>query len=251
MSDSSRPRAALVTGSAMGIGRAIATHLAQNGCRVLLADRSPEVMDVAAELGARAAAICVDLSEEDEVLELAERARREFGGCDILVNNAGINPKNQGQPYRMEELSTELWNLVLRTNLGAPFLLCRELIPPMRERGWGRVVNVASRAGRTYLGHVNLAYSTSKAGLIGLSRQLGGENASFGITVNIVAPGRIDTPLSRQNAPDVLERIVAGIPANRSGIPDEIAAAVTFLASDAASYITGACLDVNGGAFIG
>src|SRR6201999_103206 len=142
-------------------------------------------------------AFVVNLEIEQEVLALAAYAREAFGGCDILVNNAGINPKDRGHPFKLEDVSTLFWERVMRVNLTAPFLLCRELIPSMRQRGWGRVVNVASRAGRTYLTHVSLAYSASKSGLIGITRQLGGEHAHSGVTVNAVAPGRVETPLSR------------------------------------------------------
>jgi 3-oxoacyl-[acyl-carrier protein] reductase len=140
---------------------------------------------------------------------------------------------------------------VLRINLTAPFILCRELVPAMQQRGWGRVINIASRAGRTFIPPAGLHYSASKAGLIGLTRQLAGSFAAFGITANCIAPGRIETPLSSQSSAEVLRQSVAAIPAQRLGTTDEIAAAARFLASDAAGYVTGVCIDVNGGAFIG
>lgn len=247
-------RSALVTGSASGIGLAIAESLSAKGMHVLLADRSEVVHQIAERLrvrGSVAESFVVDLGEESGVLALAEHARVWAGGCDVLVNNAGINPKRDGGKFPTAEISSADWNMVLRVNLTAPFLLCRELMPGMRRQRWGRVVNIGSRAGRTYMPSATLHYSTTKAGLIGMTRQLAGEFAGDGITVNCVAPGRVDTPLSRRTAPEVTAKLLEGIPAGRGGTTGEIAAVVSFLASDDAGYVTGTCLDANGGSFIG
>jgi 3-oxoacyl-[acyl-carrier protein] reductase len=169
----------------------------------------------------------------------------------VLVNCAGVSQKRNGLPIPPTEVVTAEWQRVLFINLTAPFLLCRELLPGMQAKGWGRVINIASRAGRTFVPPAGADYATSKAGLIGLTRHLGGTYAPYGITVNCIAPGRVETPLSSQSSAEVLAAAVKGIPVGRLGTTDEVAAAAAYLASDAAAYVTGTCLDVNGGAFIG
>lgn len=246
-------RSALVTGSASGIGLAIAERLAADGMRLLLADRSDTIHAVARRLGTggcEVSAIVVDLADEAQVLALAEHTRTVFGGCDVLVNNAGMHPKREGGSYKLPDIPTSDWELVLRVNLTAPFVLCRELVPLMKAKGWGRVINIASRAGRTYIAPSGIHYAASKAGLIALTRQVAGDYARWGITANSVAPGRIETPLSNQSSPEIIARAVETIPARRLGTPAEIAATVQFLASDGAGYINGACIDANGGAFM-
>lgn len=247
-------RSALVTGGASGIGLAIGRAFAAQGWRVLLVDVSDSVAQIAKDLSTAAApvhAFRADLALEGEVLGAAAAAKELFGGCDVLVNCAGVSMKRNGQPIAPHEVVTADWMRVLFINLTAPFLLCRELIPGMKERGWGRVINITSRAGRTFVAPAGVDYAASKAGLIGLTRHLGGTYAPFGVTVNCIAPGRVETPLSSLSSPDIIANAVRGIPVGRLGTTDEIAAAAAYLASDAASYITGFCLDVNGGAFIG
>jgi len=242
-------RFALITGAAGSIGTTISELFAERGLRLLLADKRDTVSGLAQKLrarGAEAESHIVDLTDESSVLELTERAKSLWGGCDILINNAGIGGRNI-----TERTPSAEWENVLKVNMTAPFLLCRELLPVMREKGWGRVVNVASRLGRTYIFNANLAYSASKAGLIGMTRQLGGEFASNGVTVNAVAPGSIDTGYVQTLLPDDAARLLQTIPAGRSGKITEVAAAIYFLASDEAAYITGACLDVNGGGWMG
>jgi len=245
----SMTRFALITGAAGSIGTTISELFAERGLRLLLADKRDTVSGLAQKLrarGAEAESHIVDLTDESSVLELTERAKSLWGGCDILINNAGIGGRNI-----TERTPSAEWENVLKVNMTAPFLLCRELLPVMREKGWGRVVNVASRLGRTYIFNANLAYSASKAGLIGMTRQLGGEFASNGVTVNAVAPGSIDTGYVQTLLPDDAARLLQTIPAGRSGKITEVAAAIYFLASDEAAYITGACLDVNGGGWMG
>lgn len=242
------PRRALVTGAASGIGLAIARAFAAHGHAVLLADRDERVREVARGLGARAEV--VDLADADATVALARAAETALGGCDILVNNAGVSPKRNGLPPTPMEVSVDEWDRVLRINLTAPFLLCRELLPGMRAQRFGRIVNIASRAGRTFVGPAATHYAASKAGVIGMTRHLAGLYAADGVTVNAIAPGRIETPLSGTSSAAVLEAAVAAIPARRLGTPDEIAAAALFLASAGAGYVTGVCLDVNGGVFM-
>ncbi|MFT3820905.1 MAG: SDR family NAD(P)-dependent oxidoreductase [Rubrivivax sp.] len=247
------PRRVLVTGAASGIGLAIARAFADQGHALMLADRDARVHDRARELAAqghRAVAHVADLADLDQAVALARAAQATLGGCDVLVNNAGISPKRDGLPPSPLDVGVDEWEHTLRVNLSAPFVLCRELLPGMIERRFGRIVNIASRAGRTFVGPAATHYAASKAGLIGMTRHLAGLYAAQGITVNAIAPGRIETPLSSTSSAAVLEAAVAAIPARRLGRPDEIAAAALYLASDAAGYVTGTCLDVNGGVFM-
>jgi 3-oxoacyl-[acyl-carrier protein] reductase len=247
-------RSAVVTGGANGIGLAIARGLAAQGHRVLLADISDAVHAAAAKLSTPQAPVhghVADVGEEAQVLGVARRAIELFGGCDILVNCAGVSMKRDGKPIPPTEVRTSDWERVLRINLTAPFLLCRDLIPGMRERKFGRIINIASRAGRTFVAPAGADYASSKAGLIGLTRHLAGTYAPDGITVNCIAPGRIETALSSLSSPEILAAAAKAIPVGRLGNVDEVAAAAMFLASEQASYVTGVCMDVNGGAFIG
>lgn len=248
------PRRILITGAASGIGWAVAQRFARSGHHLFLADRDTKVTSLAPTLCSMGAARCeslvVDLSDTDATLALAQRAQQAWEGMDILINNAGISPKRQGQPPKPNEIDVQEWERVMRVNVTAPFLLSRELVSGMIERQFGRIVNIASRAGRTFVGPAGTHYAASKAALIGMTRHFAGLYAAQGVTANCVAPGRIQTPLSSTSAPEVLAAAVAAIPALRLGTPDEIAAAVEFLASEAAAYVTGTCLDVNGGIFM-
>ncbi len=246
-------RSVLVTGGAAGIGLAIARGLAAQGHRVLQADISDSVHAAADSLDTLQAPVhgfVADMGEEAQVLGTAKRAGELFGGCDILVNCAGVSRKRDGQPIPPVEVLTEDWERVLRINLTAPFLLSRELLPGMRQRRFGRIINIASRAGRTFVAPAGIDYAASKAGLIGLTRHLAGTYAPDGITVNCIAPGRIETALSSLSSPEIIAAAAKAIPVGRLGNTDEVAAAAVFLASEQASYITGVCLDVNGGVFM-
>ena len=249
------PRSVLITGGASGIGLAIAKGFVAAGHRVLISGSKASVPDVARHLSTARLPVhahVADLASEAQTLGLAAHASALFdGGCDILVNCAGHSQKRNGEAIAPTEVLSADWNRILHINLTAPFLLCRELIPAMRARKWGRIVNIASRAGRTYIPFAGTDYAASKAGLLGLTRHLAGTYARDGITVNAIAPGRIDTPLSNTSSDAVKARAAQVIPAGRFGTPEEISAAVLFLASDGAAYLTGACLDVNGGAFMG
>ncbi|WP_430397469.1 SDR family NAD(P)-dependent oxidoreductase [Ferrovibrio sp.] len=240
---------ALVTGAASGIGASLAGLLAQRGIHVLMADKNPDVIEAAKRLP-NAVGHVVDLGIEAEVLELAEFAKSNFGGCDILVNNAGIAPKKDGRGYTVPETDTALWNHVMAVNLTAPFVLCRELVPGMQKSKWGRVVNVASRAGRTRIPGVAAFYSASKAGLIGFTRQLAGEYVADNITVNAVAPGPVQTTLALQSSDATKKKLLETVPIGRHASAEEIASVIDFLCTAAASYVTGACVDVNGGGFM-
>lgn len=247
-------RSVLVTGGASGIGLAIARGFASQGSRVLLADVSESVHEVASSLSSPGAIVQghrADLSQESEVLGTANAVKERLDGCDVVVNCAGVSTKRGGRPVAPHDLTTAEWQRVLFVNLTAPFLLCRELIPEMQAKQFGRIINITSRAGRTFVSPAPVDYSASKAGLIGLTRQLAGVYASHGITVNAIAPGRIETPMSRQSSAEVVAAALKAIPAERVGTTDEVASLALYLASEAAAYITGACIDMNGGAFMG
>ena len=247
-------RSALVTGGAGGIGRAIAGSLAQEGYRVYLLDLSEQVGEVARSLCTQPGQVhgrLVDVADEAQLVGAAHWCLRQAGGaCDVLVNCAGISPKGEGGPIPLPEITTEQWDRVHRINVTAPFILCRELMPLMVQQGFGRVVNIVSRAARTYVPVSGLDYHSSKTALLGLTRALAGAYGGQGITVNSVAPGRIATAMAQATHPALLADTLKMIPAARFGKPAEIGGLVSFLASEAAGYINGACIDINGGIYM-
>jgi 3-oxoacyl-[acyl-carrier protein] reductase len=242
-------RIALVTGASQGIGRAVALELARAGATVALAARNEaKLSEVAAEIeaaGGEAAAFALDVASEESIKAGARAVIERFGKVEILVNNAGIT--RDGLMMAMKRAD---WDDVLGTNLTGAFLLTQALMRPMLKNRWGRIINISSVVGRTgQAGQVN--YAASKAGLIGLTRALAREAASRGITVNAVAPGYIETPMTAVLDEKQRTAMMEQIPLGRAGTDAEIAQAVVFLASDAAAYITGHVLDVNGGMFMG
>jgi len=246
-------RTALITGAASGIGLALAKRLADSGHTLYLTDRNEDVHDVARSLSAQGAgawAETADLALEADLTRIARNARERLQGCAILINCGGMTLKVDGGPIPLEALDIGAWELVHRVNLMAPIVLCRELLPHMATAGYGRVVNVASRAGRMHVPPAGLEYHASKAGLIGVSRALAGIYAHQGVTINCVAPGRVDTPMNQATNQALLARAKAGIPVGRFASADEIAASIEFLVSPDAAYITGSCLDVNGGVYM-
>ncbi|MBU9699457.1 3-oxoacyl-[acyl-carrier-protein] reductase [Rhodobacteraceae bacterium HSP-20] len=235
-------KAALVTGASGGIGAEIARALHKAGATVGLSGTRVEPLEaLAAELGGRAHVLPCNLSVAEEVEGLVKRAAEAMGAVDILVNNAGIT--RDGLVMRM---SDEDWLSVMDVNLTSTFRLCRAAVRGMMKARWGRIVNIGSVVGTTGNGgQVN--YSASKAGLLGLSKSLAAEVASRGITVNVVAPGFIATAMTDKLNDEQKGRILTAVPAGRMGEPAEIAAAVVYLASQEAAYVTGATLHVNGG----
>ena len=240
---------ALVTGASQGIGRACALELAKAGATVALAARNIDKLEaVAAEIaaaGGSAKAFALDVSSEDSIKTAAKAVLAEFGTVHILVNNAGIT--KDGLALRMKLAD---FDDVLRTNLTGAFLLTQAVISSMMKARWGRVINITSVVGETgAAGQAN--YAASKAGLIGLTKSLAREFASRGITVNAVAPGFIQTAMTDELTDAQKAGILTQIPLARYGNDSDIAASVGFLASDAAGYITGHTLDVNGGMYMG
>ena len=241
-------RTAFITGASRGIGRACALALARTGTRVVVAARQLDKLEeVASEIraaGAEAFVVAIDLGPPDSIKEAFTKAAKEFGRIDILVNNAGIT--RDGLAMRMKR---DDWDAVLQTNLSGAFFCIQQVLPGMVRERWGRIVNLSSVVGESgNAGQAN--YVASKAGLIGLTKSLAQELGSRNITVNAVAPGFIETDMTAGLNDETKAKILEGIPLKRMGTADEIAAAVRFLASDEAAYITGNVLDVNGGMFM-
>lgn len=235
-------KSALVTGASGGIGADIARVLHAAGATVGISGTRTEPLEaLAAELGARVHVLPCNLSKPDEVEGLVKRAVEAMGALDILVNNAGIT--KDGLAMRM---SDEDWQAVIDVNLTSVFRLSRAAIRGMMKARWGRIINISSVVGQTgNAGQVN--YAASKAGMVGLSKSLAAEVASRGITVNCVAPGFIETAMTDKLNDQQKAGILTAVPAGRMGTPQEIAAAVLYLASAEAGYVTGATLHVNGG----
>ncbi len=247
-------RVAVVTGAAVGIGWAISQRLAREGFGLALVDKSDTVLARKAELdelGHPCWAFVADLADAGAIPSLAAAILEQAGRCDVLVNNAGTHLKTPaGQRYRFDEMTLREWNLSIALHMTAPMLLSQAFLPGMKERHWGRIVNISSRAGRTYVVQSSAFYTASKAGTNGLTRAIAGEYAEHGITCNSIAPGRIRTPLTERSADEVKASSLRELPVGRIGEPEEVATAVAFLASDGAAFITGAVIDLNGGGFM-
>ena len=240
-------KVALVTGASRGIGRAIATRLGEQGAVVIAAARGDHANETVRELtaaGQKAEAVSVDVTDEAAVEKLPGEIIGRHGRLDIVVSNAGI-----ARDQLLMRMKREDWDAVLATNLTATFVLAQAAMRPMLKQRGGRIIAVSSVVGQTgNAGQTN--YAASKAGLIGFAKALAREVASRGITVNVVAPGLIETDMTRAIAEKARAGCAEQIPLARLGTVDDVAAAVCFLASDEASYITGHVLAVNGGMYM-
>lgn len=236
---------AIVTGASQGLGKAVAIALGMNGATVLCLARSADKLkDTVAAIeaaGGKAEAISCDVTDRAAAASVIEQSAEKHGRIDILVNNAGIT-----RDKLMRGMSDEEWDDVISTNLTSCFICCRAVANLMRKAKYGRIINMASISG--VIGNAGQAnYSASKAGMIGLTRTLSKELANRGITVNAVAPGFIESDMTAKLGEVVMDEVRKRIPANRVGKPEDVAAAVLFLASKAAGYITGQTLVVDGG----
>jgi 3-hydroxybutyrate dehydrogenase len=249
-------KSALITGGGRGIGRAIALEFARNGARVAVAARTAEqVEQVAAEIGGDAVALVCDVSDPESVARMFSRLREDFGNPDILVNNAGI-----AESATLVNTTDELWHRHLAINLSGTFYCTRAALPAMLKRGWGRVINVASIAGKSGAPYI-AAYSASKHGVLGLTRSAALELATTGVTVNAICPGYVDTDMvtrgvdqitakTGRTADEALDSLKKMSPQNRLVTPEEVAAIALLLASDAGRGINGQGINVDGGSVL-
>jgi 3-oxoacyl-[acyl-carrier protein] reductase len=241
-------RVAVVTGAGQGLGEAIALRFADEGAAVMVNDFNAETAARTAEAirrgGGKAAVVAGSATDEAAMREVMERAVADLGSLDIIVNNAGIT-----RDKLLKDMSVDDWDAVLNLNLRGVFLGCKYATPYMVKKGWGRVINMSSRAHYGNKGQVN--YAASKAGVIGLSRSLSMELGKFGVTVNCIAPGVIETPgvTSLPHYQSLVDRVAPTLPIPRLGRPSDVAGVAAFLASDDAEYITGETIHVSGGRY--
>jgi 3-oxoacyl-[acyl-carrier protein] reductase len=244
-------KVAIVTGGAGGIGAATTRFLNREGASVAIIDTNWEgakkLEESFSSQGGKALAVKADIADLQQVREITQKILSAFGRIDILVNNAGISPKHQGKKRNLWEMTAEEWERVIDVDLNGYFYCCHEIVPHMIGNRWGRIVNVSSQAARSGGQVAGSHYTAAKAGVIGLTKSLAGEIGKYGITVNAVTPGRIDTPIIRDVPPEVNLEFAKRTPLGRLGTGEDVAGAILFLVSDYASFITGATIDVNGG----
>ena len=252
---------AIITGAAQGIGRAIALEFASQGADMLLADMQPEKLArVAAEvgeMGRKAVPLTTDVTDASQVRDMVAKALQEFGRIDVLVNDAG-GSGNIGIQH-IEDVTDEMWDHIVDINLKSAFLCSREVVPHMRRQRSGRIVNISSSSARGHFGGlgtsaIRLPYAAAKSGIIGFTHQLAKDVAPDGIYVNAVMPGFVLTETGarvndrfQELSEDAKDEMTANVPLGRAGDPQEVARAVSFLASDEASFTTGTVLEVTGG----
>ncbi|SDA87603.1 SDR family oxidoreductase [Sinorhizobium sp. NFACC03] len=249
-------RIAVVTGGTSGIGLATARRLLQRGDRVAVFGQSAtHVHEAARELTAtfdagRIFARSVDLAQPEQISAFFQELNERWGKVDILVCSAGISPKGLSGAAVFQQITLDEWNAVFSVNLTGAMLCCQAVLPGMVAQGFGRIVFVGSIAGRALPKIAGTAYVTSKAALAGLTRSLVAGHAPHGITINLVAPGRIATEMAGPRNSETNRAAISRIPTGRLGEPDEVAAAIGFLVSDEAAYVNGATIDVNGGEYV-
>ena len=237
-------RVAIITGAARGLGRAVAARLHERGASVAVNVRDEKrATDVARAIGDEVLAVPGDIAAAGIPEAVVGKTIDRFGRVDILINNAALPLTT-----RFEQISAAEWRQAIEVNLTAPFLLTQAVLPAMKRQQYGRIVNISSTAGRMVSTLGGAHYTSSKTGLLGLTRAAAKELGKYGITVNAVCPGMIDTELTRESASaDVLERLAGSYPVPRLGTALEVADLICFAASERAGYITGASLDINGG----
>jgi 3-oxoacyl-[acyl-carrier protein] reductase len=246
-------RVALVTGARRGIGLATSRALLAAGNHVVMVDRNAFAPDalISPEHLAQVTAAKADVTDLSSFRALKERVEARLGSVSILVNNAGVSPKRpDGKSAGILELDESEWAQVISINLTSVMLLCQLFLPAMKEGGFGRIVNVASLAGRTKSLVAGPSYMASKAGVMGLTRAIASEMGPFGITANCVAPGRILTEMAMQAGPEVNQRYAEQIPVRRLGTPEEVGESIAFLCGANAGFINGAVIDINGGFYM-
>ncbi|GAX89017.1 SDR family oxidoreductase [Effusibacillus lacus] len=241
-------RVAIVTGAGRGIGKGIARGLASQGIHVVINDIDEKLADqTSREIGEWTSTYVSDVSDYGAVSQMVADVVDRFGTIDIVVNNAGISPKKEGKKIPLHEMDAREWQQVMEVNLNGAFHLIRSAAPFMIQQQFGRIVNISSIAAKSYISVSGGHYAATKAGLIGLTKAAAGELAPYGITVNALAPGRIETEMMAEAGMGANQQILSQIASGKFGKPEDIAQAVEFLASEKASYITGAVLNIDGG----
>jgi len=240
-------KVAIVTGAGQGMGKAVATRLAQSGSKIVVFDINQEQANSAVnslnELKCESLVVTGDVTQKKDVDGAVSAAIDEFGKIDILINNAGVL-----RPTAVIDIDEKEWDWVVSVNLKGTFLFSQAVLHVMRKNNWGRIVNFSSTAGKNISTVGGAHYTSAKAGILGFTRHLAKEEAGYGITVNSVCPGLIDTEMVRNTIDPVkTQQYADSFPINRLGKPEEVAELVAFLCSNRASYITGASLDINGG----
>lgn len=247
-------KVAIVTGAARGIGAAIAERLALEGVKVILVDILNEALKNTTrnlnEKGLKANYYCIDINNEADVVNVFESIDIKYGQVDILVNNAAISPKTKGKRLITHEIPLTEWEEVFRVNLTGTFLFTKHSLPSMVKNRWGRIINISSVAGRTYSRIAGSHYAATKSGMIGFSRTVASEYAEYGITINNIAPGRIETPMAEMVAQNINDDFINESPIEKVCEPNDIAEAVSFFCLKTADYITGSTMDINGGLYM-
>lgn len=246
-------KVALVTGAARGIGEATARALLDRGCKVAVVDRAAAAWVEAHPMAAagRLVSLRLDLTDHAALRDLPRQVEARLGPVAVLVNNAAISPKQaDGYSAGVLDITPGEWAAVLDVNLTAVLRLCQAFLPAMKQAGWGRVVNLSSLAGRTRSISAGASYMASKSAVLGLTRAIAAEMGPFGITANAIAPGRVATAMSMTAGAEANERIARSLPVRRLGRTDEIAQAVVYLAGEAAGFVNGAVIDINGGIYM-
>lgn len=242
-------KVAIVTGAAQGMGEAIARGFAAEGAKVVVADLQGQAAEALAksirDSGGEAMALEVSVVDEQQVRSMVEKTVERYGTVDILVNNAGVL-----RPTRFEDINEAEWDFVMAVNVKGVFLCSKAVLPIMKAKRYGKIVNQGSTAGKATSTLGGAHYTTSKAAVHGLTRHLAREAAPYHINVNAVCPGVIETPMARGMGEESLQKALSGIPFGRLGKPEEVADAVLFLASDESSFVTGAALDIHGAELI-
>jgi 3-oxoacyl-[acyl-carrier protein] reductase len=253
---------AVITGGGSGIGKSIAMYLALEGASVCIVGRNRDNLESTAQEivneGGKCLKVVANVQQADQIDNMVKETMEQLGRIDILVNNAGGNYTRDGSPPKrlIEELTPEEWDYILEVNLKSVFLVTRAVVPHMKKRNYGRIINVSSIVGRVGVPFITLPYSTAKAGILGFTRTLAHQLGPMGITVNTIAPGyilsspRLEMIWEGRQKSGIADQVINSIPLKRLGKPEEVAAVVALLASDKASYVTGSIIDIFGGAFM-